>query len=98
MLPGIKQGCSGQQRAESNDPCHFAEPIRGDRPRYARIIDALNGMKFGTLHVANSRHDANAFADAVGISFSATLIFALRARGLAATSLSVGQITLLVST
>src|SRR5438309_12080673 len=98
MLPGIKQGRSGQQSAESNEPRHFAKPIRGNRPRQARIIDALDGMKFGTFDGANAGHDANSSANVIGMSFSATLIFALRARGLAATSCSVGRITLRVST
>src|ERR1700681_1258915 len=98
MLPGIEECAQGDRSAQQNKARAFAHPIWRHGANQARIVDLIDGKKFG-----HSCHafvcDAPCWPAAAGWSesiFSATRIFALRARGLAAISASEACITFFV--
>ena len=95
MLPGIEQRAQSNQATERNQADAFAHSIRLHGPRQARIVNLLDCKKLA--HWSHSSpcgvpcwsgpFSCRFVAECASV-FSATRIFTLRARGLAAISAS----------
>ena len=88
MLPGVAQQTSRHRRANRHRSPAIIQPRLGRRPRQSRIINALHCV---ILRRMRMRHDPlPAVRISAGDNFSATRIFALRARGFVRISSSPG--------
>src|SRR3989442_14356635 len=89
MLPGVDQGHRCQHPAQRHQAAALAQTIGPARTHQPRIVNSLEGIEFGHRIVFPA-------GGSCGGIFSATRIFALRARGLARTSSAGGATTFLV--
>src|SRR5271154_356129 len=96
VLPGVEQRAARERSADRKALPKIAQPRRMRGASEPRIIDLLYGVIFGVVIFV---HDHLSAAGPLGsANFSATRIFALRARGLFLISWSPGIITFFVRT